>query len=96
MQTIEPKSRRFGAGSFGAVALLMATGMAPVVAETTTTTTTVTNPDGTTTTTVEETTTESAPPPQNQRNLVGPAGATGVIRRSDRRQDRRDGDPRID
>ena len=73
---------------------------ASVGAETATTTTTTTNPDGTTTTTVEETTTEStsaqdAPPPQSEPNLVGPDGATGVIRRSDRRQDRRAGDPRI-
>jgi len=73
--------------------------------ETTTTTTTTTNPDGTTTTTVQETTKKSDPPaeqqpasqPQaNQPNLVGPTGATGTIRRSDRRQDRRAGDPRID
>ena len=66
------------------------------------TTTTVTNPDGSTTTTVQETSTEpataeTAPPPQSATpNLVGPTGATGVIRRSDRRQDRREGDPRID
>ena len=74
-----------------------------VNAETTTTTTTVTHPDGSTTKTVEETTTApataetAAPPPQSTTpNLVGPTGATGVIRRSDRRQDRRAGDPRID
>jgi hypothetical protein len=73
--------------------------------ETTTTTTTTTNPDGTTTTTVEETTgtpPETAPQdpapasPAAGRKLIGPAGATGTIRRSDRRQDRRAGDPRID
>ena len=47
--------------------------------------------------------TEQPPPPEQtqqqttqQPNLVGPTGATGVIRRSDRRQDRRAGDPRID
>jgi L,D-peptidoglycan transpeptidase YkuD (ErfK/YbiS/YcfS/YnhG family) len=71
-------------------------------AETTTTTTTVTNPDGSTTETVQETSTEpaaaeTAPPTQSSTpNLIGPTGATGVIRRSDRRQDRREGDPRID
>ncbi len=48
-----------------------------------TTTTTTTNPDGSTT--VEETTTTDA----NGVPLVGPAGVTGAIRRSDRRQDRR-------
>lgn len=73
-------------------------------AETTTTTTTTTNADGTTTT-VQETTTNSDPAtaqqpaaePQVQTpRLVGPTGATGVIRRSDRRQDRRAGHPRID
>lgn len=66
-------------------------------AETTTTTTTTTNPDGSQTTTVQEV--EAAPPPppaQSDPNLIGPTGATGVIRRSDRRQDRRAGDPRID
>ena len=67
-------------------------------ADTTTTTTTTTNPDGTTTTTVEETTSTEEPEttPQATRNLVGPTGVTGTIRRSDRRQDRRAGDPRID
>lgn len=68
-------------------------------AETTTTTTTTTQPDGSTTTTVEETTTtdEAESPSQaTDRNLIGPAGVTGTIRRSDRRQDRRAGDPRID
>jgi hypothetical protein len=74
---------------------------AMAAAETTTTTTTVTHPDGSTTQTVEETTstesTETAAQPQAvQPRLIGPAGATGVIRRSDRRQDRRAGDPRID
>jgi len=49
-----------------------------------TTTTTTTNPDGSTTT-VEETTTTDA----NGVPLVGPAGVTGAIRRSDRRQDYR-------
>ena len=48
-----------------------------------TTTTTTTNPDGSTT--VEETTTTDA----NGVPLVGPAGVTGAIRRSDRRQDYR-------
>jgi len=48
-----------------------------------TTTTTTTNPDGSTT--VEETTTTDA----NGVPLVGPAGVTGAVRRSDRRQDRR-------
>lgn len=63
----------------------------------TTTKTTTTHPDGTTT--VEETTTTEASEPASQThqpNLVGPTGATGVIRRSDRRQDRREGNPRID
>ncbi len=50
----------------------------------TTTTTTTTNPDGSTTT-VEGTTTTDV----NSVPLVGPAGVTGTIRRSDRRQDRR-------
>ena len=50
----------------------------------TTTTTTTTNPDGSTTT-VEETTATDA----NGVPLVGPAGVTGAIRRSDRRQDYR-------
>ncbi|MGB5198854.1 MAG: hypothetical protein WBN68_21705 [Sedimenticolaceae bacterium] len=74
-----------------------------VSAETTTTTTTVTHPDGTTTQTVEETTgtapasEEATSQPQSTGpNLIGPTGATGVIRRSDRRQDRREGNPRID
>ncbi len=49
----------------------------------TTTTTTTTNPDGSTT--VEETTATDA----NGVPLVGPAGVTGAIRRSDRRQDYR-------
>lgn len=76
-------------------------GIAIASPETTTTTTTVTDPDGSTTQTVEETTTTTPPDTstsssQNQPNLIGPTGATGVIRRSDRRQDRRDGDPRID
>jgi hypothetical protein len=48
-----------------------------------TTTTTTTNPDGSTT--VEETTATDA----NGVPLVGPAGVTGAIRRSDRRQDYR-------
>lgn len=63
----------------------------------TTTKTTTTHPDGSTT--VEETTTTDSSEPASQThqpNLVGPTGATGVIRRSDRRQDRRAGDPRID
>jgi len=59
-------------------ALLVAT---PSLADTTTTTT---NSDGSTTT-VEETTTTDA----NGVPLVGPAGVTGAVRRSDRRQDRR-------
>jgi hypothetical protein len=63
---------------------------AEVTAQTTTTTA---NPDGSTTTTQEASTvpatTETAPPPQSAiPTLVGP---TGVIRRSDRRQDRRAG-----
>lgn len=60
-------------------------------AETTKTTTTTTHPDGTTTTAVEETTSPQEPEtaPQANRNLVGPAGVTGTIRRADRRQDRR-------
>lgn len=75
--------------------LLVATS---INAETTTTTTT-TNPDGSTTT-VEETTTADPQPttavPVYDPNLIGPTGATGTIRRSDRRQDRRAGDPRLD
>lgn len=57
----------------------------------TTTTTTTTNTDGSTTTTVEETATTETTEPSSQDgvNLVGPAGVTGAIRRSDRRQDRR-------
>ena len=71
-------------------------------ADTKTTTTTTTHPDGTTTTTVEETTTSGDSSSDDtdyqtrQRNIVGPTGATGTIRRSDRRQDRRAGDPRLD
>lgn len=51
----------------------------------TTTTTTTKNADGSTTTVEETTTSESSSTP----NLIGPKGATGVIRRSDRRQERR-------
>ncbi len=73
-------------------------------AGTDTKTTTTTHPDSTKTTTVEESTTsgdstsqDTAPANQaRQPNLIGPTGATGVIRRSDRRQDRRAGDPRLD
>lgn len=75
-------------------------------AETEETTATTTNRYGSTTTTVEETTTtreEKTPtqeietvPVVGGRNIVGPTGATGTIRRSDRRQDRRGGDPRLD
>lgn len=61
-------------------------------ADTNTTTTTTTNPDGSET--VEQTTTEPTPPAETSQNksgpkIIGPTGATGVIRRSDRRQDRR-------
>jgi len=70
------------------VAMLLATAS---FAETTTTTTT-TDEDGSTTTTVEETTTTD----DNDVDLIGPTGVTGTIRRSDRRQDRRDGDAHID
>jgi hypothetical protein len=56
-------------------------------AESTITTTTTTNADGTITTTEEITTTEDEA--MDTRNLVGLAGVTGTIRRSDRRQDRR-------
>lgn len=54
-----------------------------------TTTTTTTNPDGSTT--VEETTTPepAAPAVRTTPKIIGPAGVTGTIRRSDRRQDRR-------
>ena len=75
-------------------------------AESETATTTTTNPDGSTSTTVQETTTTpkeetSAKEAEDatgvgRGGLVGPTGATGTIRRSDRRQDRRSGDPRID
>lgn len=78
----------------------------PVYAETTTTTTTttVTHPDGSTTKTVQEATSDApasateqtAPAASTAPNIIGPTGVTGVMRRSDRRQDRREGDPRID
>jgi hypothetical protein len=74
----------------------------PITAQQTTTTTTTTtttqNSDGTTTTTVEETTTteSAAQPKATGPKLIGPTGVTGTIRRSDRRQDRRAGNPRID
>ena len=67
---------------------------------TTTTTTTKTNADGSTTTEVQET--SSTPdetvvaPAVGTGGLVGPTGVTGTIRRSDRRQDRRNGDARVD
>ena len=69
---------------------------------TTTTTTTTTNPDGTTATTVQKTTTTADPntatpstapvaqPTAPRRRIVSPVGVTGTIRRSHRRQDRRD------
>lgn len=75
---------------------------------TTTVTKTITNEDGTQTVVEETTTIESTSEAEQQAtesgeeaatdlpNIVGPDGATGVIRRSDRRQDRRAGDPRID
>ena len=96
MKITHAKSRSVLAATFWCGLLAGATSSA----ETTTTTTTTTHPDGTTTTTVEETTTsqpEAPPPPQSTApNLIGPTGVTGTIRRSDRRQDRRNGDPRID
>ena len=55
------------------------------------TTTTTTDDNGNVTT--EEMTTKDS---DDDPNLIGPAGATGTIRRSDRRQDRRDGDAHID
>jgi hypothetical protein len=66
-------------------ALLMSTSS---IAQTTTTTTT-TNPDGSVTT--QETTTQETTQGTtgNSRNLVGPAGVTGTIRRVERRDDYR-------
>jgi hypothetical protein len=63
-------------------------------ADTTTTTTTTTDDNGNVIT--EETTTTDSDDSYDDPNLIGPAGATGTIRRSDRRQDRRDGDAHID
>jgi len=74
---------------------------------TTVTTKTITNEDGTQTVVEETTTTETTDETEqtsesesvegrDDHNIVGPTGATGTIRRSDRRQDRRAGDPRID
>ena len=56
----------------------------------TTTTTTTTNPDGSVTT-QEVTTQEPAAQPTtgNSRNVVGPAGVTGTIRRVNRRDEYR-------
>jgi hypothetical protein len=59
---------------------------------TTTTTTTTSNADGTTTTeevTTTEGTSTNVEVITGGRNLVGPTGVTGTIRRADRRQDRR-------
>jgi len=74
--------------------------------ETTVTTKIITNEDGTQTVVEETTTTETSDTEQAEEpesvegrdgpNIVGPTGATGTIRPSDRRQDRRAGDPRID
>ena len=59
-------------------------------ADTTTTTTTTTDADGNVTTVEETTTTEASDDSyDDDHNLIGPTGATGTIRRSDRRQDRR-------
>ena len=67
--------------------------LAQVVTETTTTTA----PDGTKTTTVvtTETTPEQSGTTTVEPCTLGPTCATGTIRRSDRRQDRRAGSPRI-
>jgi hypothetical protein len=70
--------------------------MTATAQETTTTiTTTTTNADGTTTTTEETTSTQETTAAQETTisgvKLVGPTGVTGTIRRSDRRQDRRQG-----
>ena len=51
--------------------------------------------DSTSSTTEEETTTTEQQAPPNQR-VIGPKGATGTIRRSGRRQDRRDGEPQVE
>ena len=71
------------------------------IAQTTTTTTTTTNSDGTTATTVQKTTTAADPntatpstapvaqPTAPRRRIVSPVGVTGTIRRSHRRQERR-------
>jgi len=56
----------------------------------TTTTTTTTDADSNVTTVEETTTTEASDDSyDDDHNLIGPTGATGTIRRSDRRQDRR-------
>lgn len=77
------------------IALLL--GSTVAIADTTTTTTTTTNADGSTTVVEETTTTEtgSAQVDTHQPKLVGPTGATGTIRRSNRRQNRRGGDAHI-
>ena len=92
---ISNRNRRIATPAFMVGSLLITTSV--FADSTTTTTTTTTQPDGTTV--VEETTTTESSEPTaqtHQPNLVGPTGATGVIRRSDRRQDRREGNPRID
>jgi len=67
------------------IALFIMFSASPCLAGTTTTT----NPDGSTTV-VETTTTEPAAPAVGTTpKIIGPAGVTGTIRRSDRRQDRR-------
>ena len=69
------------------LAFLTITSTSYCFADSTTTTTTTTNADGSTT--VEESTTTTEPSEVTGPKLIGPAGVTGTIRRSDRRQDRR-------
>ena len=89
------------------ISLSLFVGFAFGAEKTTVKTTITTNEDGTQTvveeTTTTETTSETEQAAESESvegsdapNIVGPTGATGVIRRSDRRQDRRAGDPRID
>ena len=89
------------------ISLSLFVGLAFGGEKTTVTTKIITNEDGTQTVVEETTTTETTAETEqasesesvegrDDPNIVGPTGATGTIRRSDRRQDRRAGDPRID
>ena len=79
------------------IAFVVALPANALLAETVTETTTTTAPDGTETTTVvtTETTPEQSGTTTVEPCAVGPTCATGTIRRSDRRQDRRAANPRI-